>query len=132
MTYCISLARPLLKRVEAGETLDELSKSICSNSAKAPEATDTPTQCESGVARPQYRLQANGETSEQAQPPPDSSDEDELICGVRTLVDRFGFDAVQGALTLIQNQNLSQNIWNQILNGKEENHEQENELNNNK
>jgi hypothetical protein len=36
MTYCSTLAKPLKKRIDAGETLDEIATSLCGNTVKRP------------------------------------------------------------------------------------------------
>jgi len=36
MTYCSTLAKPLIEKIESGETLDKIAKSLCGDTVKHP------------------------------------------------------------------------------------------------
>lgn len=138
MTYCSTLAKPLKKKVEAGESLEEIAKSLCGNTIKRPrqkviriirellgedyliEHADTlgydpkkATRTKSASREPVERKILSGTLGSERptklvpRMAPAHTDEG-VVEAVRSLVERFGLDAVAEALTFIEKQQPSQ------------------------
>lgn len=136
MTYCSTLAKPLKKKVEAGESLEEIAKSLCGNTIKRRqkviriirellgedyliEHADTlgydpkkATRTKSASREPVERKILSGTLGSESptklvpRMAPARTDEG-VVSAVRSIVNRFGLPAVTEAITFIQNQQPS-------------------------
>lgn len=137
MTYCSTIAKPLMRRIEAGKTLDEIGAELCGKTVKRPrlkairlikELLDEETLIQYAKtlkydvekiklgkkrkASPQRKVSeeaGNDSAKKQAkkQSTYHSLPTQETVEAVRPIVERFGLPAVIEAITIIRNQEPS-------------------------